>query len=159
MQLPQVTSSPGFGLSSYSDLGGAGVFSNPIPSSVTNPLGDPTLGNVTDGAIGGFTPLIPGFDKAGGGLFGGLSSAQKLNAILGGIGTIGGLYASFKQLGLANKQFDFQRNFSNANMANQVQSYNTALGDRERSRAVVEGQSPAQAQSYIDANKLAYKPL
>lgn len=73
---------------------------------------------------------------------------------LGTLGTLGGLYASFKGLGLAKKQFRFEKQFAEQNMANQIKSYNTALEDRARSRGVVEGQTSAETQAYIDKNRM-----
>ena len=42
----------------------------------------------------------------------------------------------------------------NANFANQLQSYNTALTDKINSRTAQEGGDTADAQAYIDNNKL-----
>lgn len=74
---------------------------------------------------------------------------------LSGIGSLGSLYTGLKSLGLAQDQFNFQKQLANTNLANQTQSYNTALSDKANSRAFAEGQSPAQAASYIAANKLS----
>lgn len=73
---------------------------------------------------------------------------------LSGLGTIGKLWAAFQAQKLAKKQFDFTKRITETNLANQVQSYNTTLEDRGRSRAFAEGQSAADAQSYIDKNRL-----
>jgi len=73
---------------------------------------------------------------------------------LSGLGTIGNLWAAFQAQKLANKQFDFTKRITETNLANQVQSYNTTLEDRGRSRAFAEGQSAADAQSYIDKNRV-----
>lgn len=73
---------------------------------------------------------------------------------LSGLGTIGNLWAAFQAQKLAKKQFDFTKWITETNLANQVQSYNTTLEDRGRSRAFAEGQSAADAQSYIDKNRL-----
>lgn len=71
-----------------------------------------------------------------------------------GLQSLGNILLSFKQLKLAGEQMKFQKEFANKNYANQIASYNTALGDRGRSRAFTEGQTAAQAQAYIDQNKL-----
>lgn len=73
---------------------------------------------------------------------------------LSGLGTIGNLWAAFQAQKLAKKQFDFTKRITETNLANQVQSYNTTLEDRGRSRAFAEGQSASDAQSYIDKNRL-----
>ena len=85
---------------------------------------------------------------------GGMNLQQGINLGLGGLQTIGNIIASFKALSLANKQFNFQKDFAAKNMANQVATYNTALADRARSRAQMEGQTTDQAQAYVDKNKL-----
>lgn len=74
---------------------------------------------------------------------------------LSGLGTIGNLWAGFQAAKLAKQQFNFQKDFANANLANQIKSYNTALYDRARSRAAMEGQSSGQMQSYVNANSLS----
>ena len=71
-----------------------------------------------------------------------------------GLQTVAGLYNAYNSNKLAKQQLRFSRNFANANLANQTQSYNTALADRARSRGVMEGQSQAQVDSYIAANRL-----
>lgn len=94
----------------------------------------------------------------GGGLFAGMSGMDKANLALGGLQTIGNLWAAFQAQKLAKKQFRFTKDITETNLANQIKSYNTTLQDRARSRAAVEGQSAAQMQSYIDANSLSRKP-
>jgi hypothetical protein len=71
-----------------------------------------------------------------------------------GLGTIGNLWAAFQAQKLAKKQFAFTKRITEANLANQVQSYNTTLEDRGRSRAFAEGQSASDAQAYINKNRL-----
>ena len=73
---------------------------------------------------------------------------------LSGLGTIGNLWAAFQAQKLAKKQFDFTKRITETNLANQVQSYNTTLEDRGRSRAFAEGQSASDARAYIDKNRL-----
>jgi hypothetical protein len=73
---------------------------------------------------------------------------------LSGLGTIGNLWAAFQAQKLAKKQFNFTKQITETNLANQVQSYNTTLEDRGRSRAFAEGQSAVDAQTYIDKNRL-----
>lgn len=104
------------------------------------------------------TPTMPGIDPRTGGMFGKMTGVDKVNAALGGLQTIGGLWAAFQSAKMAKKQFNFTKKTTEANMANQIQSYNTALADRARSRAVVEGQDAATSAAYIDKNKLpAYR--
>lgn len=74
---------------------------------------------------------------------------------LGGIQTLAGLYTGLQSLGLAKDQFNFQKGLAQTNLNNSVQSYNTSLTDRANARAVVEGQSNADRDAYINANKLS----
>lgn len=76
------------------------------------------------------------------------------NLVLGGIGTIGDLWMAYQAQKMAKEQFAFQKDMMNANFANQLQSYNTALTDKINSRTAQEGGDTADAQAYIDNNKL-----
>lgn len=73
---------------------------------------------------------------------------------LGALGTLGGLMQSRQMLGLARDQFKHARDVTNTNLTNQIQSYNTALSDRARTRAVMEGRDQESANKYIEENKL-----
>jgi hypothetical protein len=59
---------------------------------------------------------------------------------------------------MAKKQFKFTKDVTNTNLANQIKSYNTALYDRARSRAVQEGQTDAERDAYINNNSLSRNP-
>lgn len=72
-----------------------------------------------------------------------------------GLATLGNLYSSLQSSKLAKEQFKFSKDFANKNLANQTQSYNTALSDRLTSRGVATGQSSAEVQAAIDKNRLA----
>lgn len=72
-----------------------------------------------------------------------------------GLATLGNLYGSLQSSKLAKEQFKFSKDFANKNLANQTQSYNTALSDRLTSRGVAQGQSSAEVQAAIDKNRLA----
>lgn len=98
--------------------------------------------------------VLPGGTEATGGLWDSMKDIP-LGSIISGIGTLGNLWGSSRALGLARDQFNFQKDFANTNLTNQIKSYNTALEDRARTRAAVEGQSQDSAQSYIDRNRLS----
>ena len=127
---------------------GLGMASPPSPFDVVE-MGQWGMPTTSDTTVNTTIPTV------GGQNFGQLNFKDKAGIALAGLQTLGGLFAAFKQLSLANKQFDFQKKFANANMANSIQSYNTQLQDRARARAAMEGQSQAQMQQYIDQNRMA----
>lgn len=108
--------------------------SNLAPTStLTNGIQAPGMGNNTAA-----TPLGMNLGTA--------------NLLLGGIGTIGDLWMAYQAQKQAKAQFAFQKDMMNANFANQLQSYNTALTDKINSRTAQEGGDTADAQAYIDNN-------
>ena len=74
--------------------------------------------------------------------------------VLGGIGTIGNLWASWQAQKLAKEQFNYQKDITDTNLANQIQSYNTALTDRITSRGFTQGDSQSTIDQYIEENSL-----
>lgn len=73
---------------------------------------------------------------------------------LDSLNALSGLYTGLQGLKQAKAQFNFQKEFANTNMANQIKAYNTALTDRTNARAVQEGNtSPQQIADYIKANQ------
>ena len=78
-----------------------------------------------------------------------------LNLALGGLQTLGGLWGAYQAQKLAKAQFNYTKDVTEANLANNIKSFNTALEDRARSRAVVEGQSQQQTDDYIARNRLS----
>jgi hypothetical protein len=111
------------------------------------------LGSPTDGANSGLSTASLGSTA-------GATSGLGLNVPtmqlgLSGLSTLANLYSGLKSLGLAQDQFNFQKNLANTNLANSVTSYNTALTDKATARAVTEGQSNATRDAYIAANKLS----
>lgn len=102
----------------------------------------------------GTIQMPDGSAGAGGGMLSGMSGMDKAQLALGGIQTIGSLWAAFQSAKMANKQFKFTKATTETNMANQIQSYNSTLADKARSRGMVEGQTADQTQSYIDQNRL-----
>lgn len=101
-------------------------------------------------------PTVPGTTGSGAapqasGFFSQYGPAQ---FALGAIQTLGSLWNSFQQNKMAKESMKFQKEAFATNLANQEQSYNTALEDRINARYVTEGKSQAEAQSYIDKNRL-----
>lgn len=74
--------------------------------------------------------------------------------VLGGIGTIGNLWAAWQAQNLAKEQFNYQKGITDTNLANQIQSYNTALTDRINARGFMQGDSQSTINQYIQDNSL-----
>lgn len=135
------------------DSGGNGV--------QTYPAGDTTAGmtygtGVTNGAVtqGQLADLLKGLqgNGAGTGLGFNIGTGQ---LALGGLSALTNLWGANKQMKLAEDQFDFTKKIATTNLNNQVKSYNTALEDRIRSRAAMEGSSSAEAEAYLNKNRLS----
>lgn len=149
-----------FGVSDL-NTGVIGSFGTPIASGMPVPFGvsDVAGGTINPMSMGsgiasfGSQPSFNLTGQGGGGLFSGMTGLQKIGAGLSGIQTIGGLISSFGALDLAKKQFNLQRDVLNTNLNNQITAYNTALDDKARSRAVMEGQSDSERDAYIEKNK------
>lgn len=121
---------------SVPDFSGVGPLGD--PSGVTGQIGSMVPGSAPSIANGGF---LKGF---------GMDEAK---LAMGGLQTIGQLWGAIQSAKLAKKQFNFTKDITETNLANQIRAYNTQLEDRSRSRAVVEGQTADQAQAYIDRNR------
>jgi hypothetical protein len=130
---------PGLGSSVPSvDMGSSSL-------AATGTMGSPSFGAPNVNYRAGF----------GGGAGSGFGfNVPTANLALAGLGTIGNLWGAFQSAKLAKKQFNYTKDVTETNLAGQIKSYNTALEDRIRSRAKVEGMSADQAQAYLDRNKL-----
>lgn len=73
---------------------------------------------------------------------------------LGALGSLSSLYNGFQAQRLARDQFNLTKDITNTNLNNSIKSYNTALEGRTRARTAMEGGSAADAQAYIDRNRL-----
>ena len=74
--------------------------------------------------------------------------------VLGGISTIGNLWASWQAQKLAKEQFNYQKGITDTNLANQIQSYNTALSDRMNARGFMQGDGQSTIDQYIEENSM-----
>lgn len=74
---------------------------------------------------------------------------------LGAVNSLANIYGGFQANKLAKDQLSFTKSVTNTNLNNQIKSYNTALEDRARSRAVAENRDQSSADAYIEANKLS----
>jgi len=81
-------------------------------------------------------------------------SLNNLGTALGGVQALGNLWNSYQQNKLAREQFNFQKNAYNTSLNDNRQTYNTALEDRIRARYNTEGRSSAEADQYINENRL-----
>ena len=82
---------------------------------------------------------------------------------LGGLQTIGNLWNAFQMSKLAKDQFAYTKDVTETNLANQIQSYNTTLEDRIRSRAAFEnghngGMRRSEVGGYLEEHKLTRQP-
>lgn len=75
-----------------------------------------------------------------------------LGLAIQGLSALGNLYQGLQANKLARKQFNFQKEFANTNLNNQMQSYNTALTDRAYARASMD--SNFNPEKYIEENRL-----
>lgn len=131
----------GFGVGQSLNLGDSSQFDDALAAMAQRE-------EAAAGGGGGLAGILGSFGNGSTGLLG----LGKLG--LSGIGAFGGLMQSRKMLDLAQDQFKHTRDVANTNLTNQIQSYNTALTDRARTRAVMEGRDQASADKYIEENKL-----
>ena len=89
------------------------------------------------------------------------SFAQSLGGWGKLLGGLGNLYGMWNQIGLANDaldlardQFNFSKNFSSTQLNNQIDSYNTNLADRARTRAYTETGNENAYNDWYEKNKL-----
>lgn len=120
---------------------------NPVQGTPFNPGVMGVAGGM--GSQGDIASAIRDYTQS----LGKMGTMDYVSAGLGGIQTIGGLIGALGSLSLAKKQFAFNKRMMETNLTNQVGAYNTALEDKARSRAVVEGISAADTASYIDKHK------
>ena len=135
------------------DSGDSGVQTYPA----TDTAAGMTIGTgATNGAVtqGQLADLLKGLqgNGAGTGLGFNIGTGQ---LALGGLSALTNLWGANKQMKLAEDQFDFTKKIATTNLNNQVKSYNTALEDRIRSRAAMEGSSSAEAEAYLNKNRLS----
>lgn len=78
-----------------------------------------------------------------------------VQAGLGALTSLAGLFQGMQANKLARDQFRFTRDVTNTNLNNSITSYNTALSDRANARAKTQGDSDAERDSYVAANRLS----
>jgi hypothetical protein len=133
----------------------------------------PSLNQIGPGSLPDWLSASPNTDVTGIGMTGmvtpeefspmgmGKTNSQAMgplgiaNAALGGLQTIGNIWSAWQANKLAKKQFKLTKNLSETNLLNSIKSYNTALFDRARSRAAMEGQTDAERDAYIRDHSLS----
>lgn len=119
-------------------VGGGVQGANVTATSGTNPIGTGT--GVNSGT----------FWRNGDGSF----NTDNLQLVMGGVQMLGNLWNSFQQHKIAKEQLGLARETFETNLANNRQTYNTALEDRIRARHYTEGKSTADTESYLSEHSL-----
>ena len=138
----------GTGLTNMSTGMSRGGLFDPNGGDIFNPMGATQQGNSGIPGIGGNGVATPGNG------FGDMKFMDKASLGIGGLQTLANLWMGFQANKLAKDQFKFTKKTTEANMANTISSFNTALEDRIRSRAVVEGRGEGYADQYLEKNML-----
>lgn len=108
-------------------------------------LGTTDTSTVLDDATGSATGGSgPGFWSRDGGA----------GLILGGVQVLGNLWSSYQAHKMAKEQMAFAREQWQTNLANQTQTYNTALEDRIRARHHTEGRAASETDAYLEEHSL-----
>jgi hypothetical protein len=143
-----------FELGNYQNLAMGSPNYSPGLAMLNDPLSIGTMDSASVGMPSGSLAMPGGPAMGQSGSFMKGFGTDDARLVLGGLQTIGNLWGAWQAMKLAKEQFKFTKEVTNTNLNNQIKTYNTALGDRSRSRAAVEGQSQATAQAYVDQNKL-----
>ncbi len=128
------------------------------------PGSNPSFGSGASNPMGAYMqappPMMPSAAPVVNPALGGMQSPFGMNIgtgqlALGAIGTIGNLWGAFQAQKLAQKQFSFQKDITETNLANSIKSYNTTLEDRIKARSFVQGDSNSDTDKYIKQNSLS----
>ena len=121
--------------------------------AATAPVTTPSVGGAAMPDVTVQSPTTPGTQGAqqGPGWFG---EGGKLNTIIGGVQVLGSLWNSYQQHKMAKEQMAFAREQWDTNLANQTQTYNTALEDRIRARHHTEGRGSSETDAYLAEHSL-----
>lgn len=135
-------SSTGFGANNQLSMG------TPVSGGTTPGLSNMGVTDTTTVLSGGAgapqTGQGPGFWSKDGGA----------GLVLGGVQVLGNLWSSYQAHKMAKEQMAFAREQWDTNLANQTQTYNTALEDRIRGRYAEGVRSDAEVQDEIDRHSL-----
>jgi hypothetical protein len=78
---------------------------------------------------------------------------------ISGLQTLSNIWNAFQQTNLAKQQLAYTKEVGNANLGNQVKSYNTNLADRANTAAVMNGWDSNKLASYLNQNSLPQTTL
>lgn len=84
-------------------------------------------------------------------------NTETLGLGIQGLAAIGGLYNAFQSNKLAKEQFNFTKDVTNTNLNSQIKTYNTAMEDRARARARLDGREDIEGytQDYMNKNRIS----
>lgn len=133
------------GLSAYDQLARQGQGTSYVGQGQAMPGN-----NVGAGGIAGMNNNATG-NSDGMGLGMNLGTAR---LALGGLQTIANIWAANRAYKLQKEQFAFEKDVTETNLMNSIQSYNTALGDRSYARAHMEGRDRGSAEQYTEENRM-----
>ena len=138
-----------FGNNSYiGQYGGQSVIDpNLLAASGGNPIASFGSGQTAPVASSGISSLFN--NKIISSTLGNLGTAANI------AGGLAGTYLGFKQLGLAKKNFNFQKQAYNTNLQNTVKAHNTSLEDRFRTRAFAQGDTAGTAERNLARHSLS----
>ncbi len=124
----------------------------------------PDIGQVTRDIVRGADPTTMPGAEGGGGFLGGLGQTfmnedgsfnlGNIGSLAQTIGAFGNMWNGFQANNIARDAMSFQTRAYDTNLANQTQSYNTALEDRITTRYHREGRSSGAADRFIATHRL-----
>jgi len=81
-------------------------------------------------------------------------NTNNMQLVLGGVQMLGNLWNSYQQHKIAKEQLGLARETFETNLANNRQTYNTALEDRIRARHNTEGRASSETDAYLSEHSL-----
>lgn len=137
-----------------------GMYDGGMPAPIGSTIGAPAVPapsmSLVPPVTPGATPVAPGTTTAPTeqGWFGRNMDNGNIGDIAGMIGGFGQIWSGIQANNIAKETLSFQKSAFDTNLANQIQSYNTELGDRIKARYAQEGRPRGDAREYIQKNRL-----